>query len=120
MESFKGQEEEIKRAEEHCKKSASPVFGRVSTTPSILKLQAVADRIKGRTTPRLQPKTKSVSSVDADIDDDYKSCNDEVPQPEATDGESSIDNSPVTLNRTWWQEPKSTALIKAHSNYDPL
>jgi hypothetical protein len=62
MESFKGQEEEIKRAEEQYKKSTSPVFGRVSTTQSILKLQAVADRIKGRTTPRLQSKTKSVSS----------------------------------------------------------
>ena len=102
MESFKGQEEEIKRAEEQCKKSASPVFGRVSTTQSILKLQAVADRIKGRTTPRLQSKTKSISSGDADIDDDYKSCNDEIPQPVATAGESAIDNSPVTLNRTWW------------------
>ena len=120
MESFKGQEEEIKRAEEQYKKSTSPVFGRVSTTQSILKLQAVADRIKGRTTPRLQSKTKSVSSGDADIDDDYKSCNDEVPQPEATAGESAINNSPVTLNRTWWQEPKSTALLKAHSNDDPL
>ena len=102
MESFKGQEEEIKRAEEQCKKSASPVFGRVSTTQSILKLQAVADRIKGRTTPRHQSKTKSISSGDADIDDDYKSCNDEIPQPVVTAGESAIDNSPVTLNRTWW------------------
>ena len=96
------------------------MFGRVSTTPSILKLQAVADRIKGRTTPRLQSKAKSVSSGDADIDDDYKSCNDEIPQAETTAGESAIDNSPVTLNRTWWQEPKSTALLKPHSNDDPL
>ena len=102
MESFKGQEEEIKRAGDQYKKSTSPVFGRVSTTQSILKLQAVAHRIKGRTTPRLQSKTKSISSGDADIDDDYKSCNDEIPQPVVTAGESAIDNSPVTLNRTWW------------------
>ena len=96
------------------------MIGRVSTTPSILKLQAVADRIKGRTTPRLQSKTKSVSSGDADIDDDYKSCNDEIPQPVVTAGESAIDNSPIKLNRTWWQEPKSTALLKPYSNDDPL
>ena len=101
MESFKGQEEEIKRVEEQYKKSTSPVFGRVSTTPSILKLQAVADRIKGRTTHRLQSKTKSFSSGDADIDDDYKSCNDEIPQPETTAGESVIDNPPIKINRTW-------------------
>ena len=96
------------------------MFGRGSTTPSIRKLQEVADKIKGRTTPQFQTKTKSVSSGDADIDDDYKSCNDEIPQPEATAGESAIDNSPIKLNRTWWQEPKSTALLKPYSNDDPL
>ena len=102
MESFKGQEEEIKRAEEQYKKSTSPVFGRVSTTQSILKLQAVADRIKGRTTPRLQSKTKSVSSGDADIDDDYKSCNDDNPLLNDSPGEGAIDNSVIKINRSWF------------------
>ena len=102
MESFKGQEEEIKRADEQCKKSASPVFGRVSTTQSILKLQAVADKIKGRTTPRLQSMTKSVSSGGADNDDDYKSCNGDNPQPTDPPGEGAIDNSVIKINRSWW------------------
>ena len=79
MEEFKSQEREIKQAEIQARRSISPMFGRGSTTPSIRKLQEVADKIKGRTTPRLQSKTKSVSSGGADIDDDYKSCNDDNP-----------------------------------------
>ena len=77
------------------------MFGRGSITPSIRKLQEVADKIKGRTTPRLQSKTKSVTSGAADIDD-YKSCNDDNPQPTDPPGERAIDNSVITINCTWW------------------
>jgi hypothetical protein len=100
MEEFKSQEREIKQAEVQARRSISPMFGRGSITPSIRKLQEVADKIKGRTTPRLQSKTKSVSSGGADIDDDYKSCNDDNPQPTDPPGERAIENSVITVNRT--------------------
>ena len=78
------------------------MFGRGSTTPSIRKLQEVADKIKGRTTPRLQSMTKNVSSGGADNDDDYKSCNDDNPQPTDPPGERAFDNSVISVNRSWW------------------
>jgi hypothetical protein len=53
MEEFKEQEKEIKQAELQVIRSISPMFGIGSITPSIRKLQEVADKIKGRTTPRL-------------------------------------------------------------------
>ena len=77
------------------------MFIRGSITPSIRKLQEVADKIKGRTTPQLQSKTKSVSSVGADNDDGYKSCNDDKPQPTDPPGEGAIDNSVIKINRSW-------------------
>ena len=102
MEEFKSQEREIKQAEVQPRRSISPMFGRGSTTPSIRKLQEVADKIKGRTTPRVQSKTKSVSSGGADIDDDYKSCNDDNSQLTDPPGERAIDNSVIKINRSWW------------------
>ena len=102
MEEFKAQEGEIKKAELQARRSISPIFGRGSITPSIRKLQEVADKIKGRTTPRPQSKTKSVSSGGADIDDYYKSCNDDNSQPSDPTGERPIDNSVIKINRSWW------------------
>jgi hypothetical protein len=93
----------------------------------------VAAQIKGRSTSREVSETGSLASKKVDNDDAFQSCKDDsshggdagieaetlVSQGGNTVANAEIDNSVVTVNRTWWGPPKCTALLQPRAN-DPL
>ena len=85
----------------------------------------MAAQIKGRSTSREVSETGSLASKNFDNDDALQSCKDDsshggdagieaetlVSQGGNTVANAEIDNSVVTVNRTWWGPPKCTALL---------
>ena len=76
MREFDYPEEEIKKVGESYIRSVTPTRERRNNVPTVIRLQEIASRIKGKDTPRSHSNTKSISGGGAD-DDEYKSCNED-------------------------------------------
>ena len=59
-------------------RSQSPALERMKYTPSVKALQKIADKVKGRTTPRAHSIANSLISKRAD-EEEFKSCNGDYP-----------------------------------------
>ena len=79
-------------------------------TLSVKALQEIADKVKGRTTPRTLSITNSLISKRAD-EKEFKSCNGDDPCDNLTTPECANTNSPVTVNRRWGAPSKCMALF---------
>jgi hypothetical protein len=79
-------------------------------TPSVKVLQEIADKVKGKTTPRTHSKANSLTSKRGD-EEEFKSCNDDDPCDNKTSAECANTNSPVTVNRRWDAPSKCMTLL---------
>ncbi len=76
MKEFDYPEEEIKKVVESYIRSVTPTRERRKNFPSVIRLQEIASRIKGKDTQLTHSNVKSISGGGAD-DDEYKSCNED-------------------------------------------
>jgi hypothetical protein len=79
-------------------------------TPSVFALQEIADKVKGKTTPRTHSIANSLTSKRAD-EEEFKSCNGDDPCDNKTTAECANTNSPVTVNRRWVAPSKCMTLL---------
>jgi hypothetical protein len=76
-------------------------------------LQDIASKVKGKNTPRIHSIGMALNAKKAD-DDEFKSCNGDVPDQDNDAVNGGKNQSPVTVNRTWWAPPKCITLLQPH------
>jgi hypothetical protein len=87
-------------------------------TSSVRRLRSVAHEVKGRTKSRDASRTKPLTGDEELKDDAFKSCN-----GSSLGGDNMVEAVPdttvITVNRSWWAQPKSAALLQPRTD-DPL
>ena len=83
----------------------------MKNAPSIIALQEIASKVKGKNTSQNHPFTVSLSSKKVD-DDEFKSCNGDTPDHDDNVVDGGKTHSPVTVNRNWGMPSKCLTLLQ--------